>query len=74
MLTVKVGSYTKENVDELLAALEEALRYHQNKNCNKSGCKYCASKLPCGDLVSAIDYLEDEQINGYRHCQRVHKS
>lgn len=74
MLTVKVGSYTKENVDELLSALRKGLAYFHSMNCSNSGCKYCSSKIPCYDLTRAIEYLEDEQTTNYPHCKRVHKS
>lgn len=74
MLTVKVGCYTKENVDELLDSLRKALACFHSKNCMNCGCKYCSSKLPCGDLTRAIEYLEQEQTSDYPHCLRVHKS
>ena len=76
MITVKLASYTPEEVQELHAIICDVLinlnRDHW-KLCERNACDFCPSKRLCDDLVRCSRYLAKELAEGCPHAKRKGK-
>ena len=75
MITMKVASYTKHEIDNAYAYISETLNNLTHEMCvTKDGkllkpCDQCEMRHFCDDLYSVIGYLRKEKIEGYPHIK-----
>lgn len=69
MLTAKLSSYSPDEVDLLIKALESTI-VEITKSTNCKGKSDCNSKHVCYDISKMYDYLTLEEKYGYPHCKK----
>ncbi len=69
MISLKLSTYTKEEVATLHKVIGEALKQIATAECNSS-CATCVNRHVCYDLSKTQDYLSRETQFGFPHLRK----
>lgn len=68
MITIKMASYSREEMEILFNGIEND--YHDLLKCCKDNCPNCSYKTLCIDLASTVDFLADQRKQGFPKCKK----
>ena len=75
MITARLSTYTREEVDKMLEVVIKARKDFCNPDCESSyrtsvKCAACKYSHACYDMSSLTDYLLREQLYNYPHSKK----